>query len=173
MTPEELAALIRDVPDFPRAGILFKDITPLLGHADAFACAVDHMVARVKPYQPEALVGIESRGFLFAAGMAAVMRVPLQLARKSGKLPYRTVTVTYALQYGTDRIEMHVDAIRPNCRYAIVDDLIATGGTAAAAAELIAAQGGVVACLMFAIELTSLVDASRVARWPMVSLIRC
>jgi adenine phosphoribosyltransferase len=168
----ELRALIRDVPDFPRPGVLFKDITPLLGHGDAFACAVEYLVARVTPHRPDALVGIESRGFLFAAGMSALMRIPLQLVRKTGKLPYRTVAVSYALEYGTDQVEMHIDAVERGRRYAVVDDLLATGGTALASAQLIEGQGGVVACLAFVIELAFLKGPARLGARAVEALIR-
>lgn len=156
MATEVLAGLIRDVADFPRPGIVFKDITPLLADADGFALAVRELERRIAPYAADALVAIEARGFLFGAALAVRMGLPLQLARKPGKLPADTVEVGYALEYGQDRLEMHEDAIVAGKRYAVVDDLIATGGTAAAVCRLIAEHGGVVACCGFLIELAFL-----------------
>ncbi|HUS67986.1 MAG TPA: adenine phosphoribosyltransferase [Kofleriaceae bacterium] len=152
----ELKGIIRDVPDFPKPGILFKDITPLVAHPRGFRTAVELLAARAREVGADGLVAIESRGFLFGAGMAVALGVPLQLARKAGKLPYRTVGMSYDLEYGSARIEMHVDAIERGRRYVIVDDLIATGGTAAATAQLIEGAGGQVASCLFVIELAFL-----------------
>src|SRR5690606_13587719 len=137
MKLEQLATLIRDVPDFPKPGIVFKDITPLLADALGFAAVTEELRQRIAPARPDAIVGIESRGFIFGAALAQSMGLPLQLVRKSGKLPYRTVVQSYELEYGTDTIEMHVDAVEAGKRYAVVDDLIATGGTARATCGLI------------------------------------
>jgi adenine phosphoribosyltransferase len=161
MSITELKDLIRDVPDFPKPGILFKDITPLLAHPRGMHACTEALAAIVLDAGAAELVGIESRGFIFASAIAAVKQMPLQLVRKPGKLPYSKVGVDYELEYGTDRLELHSDAIVPGRRYAIIDDLLATGGTAAASAALIEGQGGVVACLAFVIELSALPGRSR------------
>jgi adenine phosphoribosyltransferase len=171
MKLEQLGTLIRDVPDFPRPGIVFKDITPLLADAVGFAAATEELRQRVAPSRPDAIVGIESRGFIFGAALAQSMGLPLQLVRKSGKLPYRTVVQSYELEYGTDTIEMHVDAVEAGKRYAVVDDLIATGGTARATCDLIAGQGGSIAMCAFVIELSFLPGRSRLEAWPVESLL--
>src|SRR5688500_11622731 len=119
----ELAAAIRDVPDFPRPGILFKDITPLLAEPRAFHTIVEMMAERVDGRGAQGIVAIESRGFLFGAALATRLSLPLQLVRKPGKLPYQTVSVSYELEYGSDRVEIHVDAIKEGAAYAVVDDL--------------------------------------------------
>ena len=152
----DLTQHIRDVPDFPTPGILFRDITPLLQHPAAFRFAVDQMSERFADAGFDAIVGIESRGFLFAAPLAYKLGIPLVPARKQGKLPYETNSVSYELEYGTDSIEVHVDAVRPGDRVLIVDDLIATGGTLAATVELIERIGGSVAGVGVVIELSDL-----------------
>ena len=153
MTVEELQQLIRDVPDFPKPGIVFKDITPLLAHPEGFSRTVELLAERVQNYEPEGIIAIESRGFIFGTALALRLDKPLLLVRKRGKLPYDTVGQSYDLEYGTDHIEIHSDSVRPDGRYAIVDDLIATGGTAAATAELIEKQGAEIVCFGFVIEL--------------------
>jgi adenine phosphoribosyltransferase len=150
----DLARLIRDVPDFPKPGILFKDITPLLADPAGLAEAVRAMAARTA--RPEAVVAIESRGFVFGTALALHWKVSLVPARKFGKLPGRTVTETYALEYGEDRIQLQADALRLGMRVVIVDDLIATGGTAAAVARLCERLGARVEALLFVIELVGL-----------------
>ena len=152
----DLTQHIRDVPDFPTPGILFRDITPLLQHPAAFRFAVDQMAERFADTSFDAIVGIESRGFLFASPLAYKLGIPLVPARKQGKLPYETNSVSYELEYGTDSIEVHVDAVRPGDRVLIVDDLIATGGTLAATVELIERIGGSVAGVGVVIELSDL-----------------
>tara|TARA_R110002096_G_scaffold77896_1_gene183105 strand:- start:1462 stop:1983 length:522 start_codon:yes stop_codon:yes gene_type:complete len=161
MSISELKDLIRDVPDFPKPGILFKDITPLLAHPRGMRACTEALAALIAESGAEELVGIESRGFIFAAAIAAMREMPLQLVRKPGKLPYSKVGVDYELEYGTDRVELHSDAIVAGRHYAIIDDLLATGGTAAATAALIEGQGGVVACAAFVIELTDLPGRAR------------
>ena len=168
----ELSERIRDVPDFPKPGILFKDITPLLADPAAFSQAVDLLAGRLAEHETQGIVAIESRGFLFGAPIAQRLSVPLQLVRKPGKLPYDKVGQSYSLEYGTDRVEIHVDAIRAGARYAIVDDLIATGGTAAATVELVKQQGGVVACCGFVIELVALGGRDKLAGAEVVSLLQ-
>ncbi|MCU1279454.1 MAG: Adenine phosphoribosyltransferase, partial [bacterium] len=127
---------IRDVPDFPKPGILFKDVTPLLGDGPAFRIVTDLLAERVGQKKPELVVGIESRGFIFGAALAERLGVGFVPVRKPGKLPYKTTRETYALEYGTDALEMHEDAVEKR-RCLIVDDLLATGGTAAATARLV------------------------------------
>jgi adenine phosphoribosyltransferase len=166
ITNESLTRLIRDVPDFPKPGIVFKDITPLLADAAGFRKCIDLLAERVIPHRPESLVGIESRGFIFAAALAMRLELGIELVRKKGKLPYKTTQHHYDLEYGTDTIEMHTDAVRKGRRYAIIDDVIATGGTARAAADLIERQGGQVACFAFLIELGFLGGVARLGSQP-------
>lgn len=172
MTLDQVRGLIRDVPDFPRAGIVFKDITPLLAHARAFQHTVDMLHDRLVSRGVESLLAIESRGFIFAAPLAARMGVPLHLIRKAGKLPHDTVSVTYELEYGSDSLEMHVDAVEPGKRCAIVDDVIATGGSARAAAHLVEGNGGNLVCCAFVIELVFLDGRSKLGDRAIESLIR-
>ena len=150
----DLSRYVRDVPDFPRKGILFKDITPLLSDPVALAGAVRALAARVE--RPDAVVAIESRGFVFGTGLALHWGVPLVPARKFGKLPGATVRAVYSLEYGEDTLELHRDALRAGQRVAIVDDLLATGGTAAATASLVEALEAKVSALLFVIELKGL-----------------
>jgi adenine phosphoribosyltransferase len=172
MSIDAIKAVIRDIPDFPRPGILFKDITPLLGDAALFASAVELLCQRIRSHEPHGIVAIESRGFIFGAAVAHALGLPLELARKPGKLPYRKVGVSYDLEYGSDRIELHADAIEDGRSYAVVDDLIATGGTASATAELIELQKGRVACCAFVIELSFLEGVKRLGARPIESLVR-
>lgn len=148
--------LIRDIPDFPKPGILFKDIVPVLQHPDAFRQVIHEMVVATGDLRPDVVVGIESRGFIFGAPIALEMNLPFSLVRKLGKLPYQTVSEEYALEYGTNTVEMHTDAIAPGQRVLVVDDLLATGGTALASARLIEKVGGVIAGFGFLVELTFL-----------------
>jgi adenine phosphoribosyltransferase len=148
--------LIRDVPDFPAPGILFRDITPVLRDPSALREVVDSMVECVRPMKPDVIVGIESRGFILGAPVALELGVGFVPVRKAGKLPAETIKAEYALEYGTNVVEVHKDAVEPGMRVAIVDDLLATGGTARAAIELVEELGGVVAGISFLIELTFL-----------------
>jgi len=157
----ELRELIRDVPDFPRRGVVFKDITPLLLDPAGLADCVRHLAARVD--RPGAVVAIESRGFIFGTALALHWGVPFVPARKFGKLPGRTVREVYSLEYGEDTLEIHTDALTPGSRVVIVDDLLATGGTAAATARLIAQLGAEVSALLFVIELRGLGGRARLA----------
>jgi adenine phosphoribosyltransferase len=149
----EIAQYIRDIPDFPKPGIVFKDITPLLASGPAFQRTTDLLAERVARHRPQALIGIESRGFIFGAALAVRLGIGLLPVRKPGKLPYRCRRVDYALEYGTDALEMHEDAVQSGMRLVVVDDLLATGGTAAATVRLCEEQGGVVAALAFVVEL--------------------
>jgi adenine phosphoribosyltransferase len=155
-----ITSRIRDVPDFPKPGILFKDVTPLLGDGPAFRIVTDLLAERVGANKPELIVGIESRGFIFGAALAERLGVGFVPVRKPGKLPYKTTRETYALEYGTDALEMHEDAVDQR-RCLIVDDLLATGGTAAATARLVERQGGRVDGFAFVIELDFLNGRSR------------
>jgi len=157
----DLRSHIRDVPDFPRRGVLFKDITPLLLDPAAMADAVAQLAARAPA--ADAVVAIESRGFVFGTALALKLAVPLIPARKFGKLPGRTARRVYSLEYGEDTLEIHADALQAGRRAVIVDDLLATGGTAAAAAELVEELGAQVAALLFVIELRGLGGRTRLA----------
>ena len=150
----DLKSYIRDVPDFPRKGVVFKDITPLIAAPAAFAEAIRQMAARVA--KPEAVVAIESRGFIFGAPLASLWGVPFVPARKFGKLPGRTVRQVYSLEYGEDTLELHADALKAGWEVVVVDDLLATGGTAAATIGLVRQLGARVRAALFAIELDGL-----------------
>ena len=167
----DLKEYIRDIPDFPKPGIIFKDITPLLGEPKALKYAVDQIAALCSPHDVDTIVSIESRGFLFAAPLAYSMCKPLVPVRKKGKLPYDTHSVTYDLEYGTDTVEVHTDAISQGQNVIILDDLLATGGTMAAAAELVEQTGGKVTGLAVLIELTDLNGRERLKGYDVMSLI--
>ena len=162
MSAAELKKLIRDIPDFPQPGILFRDITPLLSDAQGLASVIDQMA---EPWlgQVDRVLGIESRGFIIGAPVAYRLGVGLTIARKPGKLPHETVTVDYALEYGTASLHMHVDSFAPATRVLIVDDLLATGGTAVAATSLVHKVGGTVVGCAFVIELKALGGRQRLA----------
>lgn len=153
MTNLLAASLVRDIPDFPQSGILFKDITPVLGSPEAFREVINRLAEHAAFLQPDLIAGIESRGFLFGAPVALALGVGFVPIRKAGKLPSATEREEYALEYGTAIVEIHRDAVLPGRRVLIVDDLLATGGTAAAAARLVEKLGGTVAGLSFLIEL--------------------
>ena len=163
-------ALVRDVPDFPKPGILFKDITPILEDAAALREVVDLLAQDARDKGAEIIVGIESRGFLFGAPMAYAMELPFTMARKVGKLPYERISEEYALEYGTNTVEMHVDAVRPGTRVYIVDDLLATGGTAGAARRLVERLGGVVCGFGCLIELSFLEGRKALPDLPITAL---
>ncbi len=171
MTPAELKALIVDVPDFPKPGIVFKDITPLLENPAAFRAAIEQLAQRCEELHADSILAIESRGFIFGAALAQRLGLPLELVRKRGKLPRRSLSVSYALEYGIDHLEIHADALKRGGRYLIVDDVIATGGTAAAVVDLVTQQGGVIAACVFLIELTFLPGRARLGGQEIVSLI--
>ena len=167
-----LSDYIRAIPDFPSEGILFRDITPLLHDPGAFRRAVDLLTERFSDTGFDMVVGIESRGFVFAAPIAYNLGVPLIPFRKRGKLPFDTVSVGYELEYGTDAMEVHVDAIGEGQRVLIVDDLIATGGTLAAATELVEKTGGEVAGIGALIELVDLDGRAALGGYRVESLLR-
>jgi adenine phosphoribosyltransferase len=162
---------IRAVADFPKPGILFRDITPLLGHPDAFAAGIELMTEAVRDLQIESIVAIESRGFLFGAPLALALGASLVPVRKPGKLPHSKRRVEYALEYGTDALEMHDDAIRTGARVLIVDDVIATGGTALAAAELVKQAGGDPVGYGFFIELAFLEGRTKLEPLPVRAVV--
>ena len=147
---------IRDVPDFPKEGIIFKDITTLISNGDAFKYAVDKMIEPFKEENIDRIIGIESRGFLFGGAMAYILGTGVNIARKPGKLPWKTIREEYSLEYGTNALETHMDAVKDGEKILIVDDLLATGGTALAVAKLVERLGGSVVGISFLIELTFL-----------------
>jgi adenine phosphoribosyltransferase len=168
---ELLRARVRDVPDFPKPGILFRDLTPLMGDGAALATCVALLAERVAVHRPDVVVAVESRGFIFGAPVAAALGVGFAPVRKPGKLPHTKVSRTYALEYGTDALEMHADAVRPDARVVIIDDLLATGGTAAATIELVREQGAEVVAAAFVIELALLTGRRRLPGVPVDALI--
>lgn len=151
-----LRRAIRDIPDFPKPGIIFKDITPLLGNGQLFSKTIDLLAERYRGQKIDTVLGIESRGFIVGSALAYRLGAGFCIVRKPGKLPYETHRASYELEYGTDSLEIHTDAIRPQARVIIADDLIATGGTAAATAQLVSKLGGVVVECAFVIELAFL-----------------
>jgi adenine phosphoribosyltransferase len=163
---------IRDIPDFPKPGIVFKDITPVLADPAVFNLCLDETAARFSSVQLDAIVGIEARGFIFGAALAARMRKAFVPARKPGKLPAAKHRIDYQLEYGSDALEMHQDAIKPGDHVLIVDDLLATGGTAWAACELVRALGGQVIGASFVVELTFLSGRKRLPSVDVFSLVQ-
>ncbi|MCB0416253.1 MAG: adenine phosphoribosyltransferase [Bdellovibrionales bacterium] len=168
---DELRSAVRDIPDFPKPGILFKDITPLLQDARLFAQAIDLMAERVAPRRPTQVVAIESRGFLFGAPLAVKLGAGLVIVRKPNKLPFKTQKLEYALEYGTDTLEMHVDALKADDRVVIVDDLLATGGTALATAQLVEKIGARVGALVFFSELAFLNGREKLSGYTVETLV--
>ena len=156
MTPDDLKAFVRNVPDFPKPGILFRDITTLIGHGAGFAASIAMLAARAEALGAEAIAGMEARGFIFGASVAARLGLPFIPVRKPGKLPVPVLGIDYALEYGTDRLEVDPTAIAPAQRVLILDDLIATGGTALAAAALLRGAGAQVDHALFVVDLPDL-----------------
>ena len=152
----DLKAKIRDVPDFPTDGIVFKDITPLVADPESFRATIDQLAGWAQPRNPDIILGAEARGFIFGGALAYTLGCGFVPARKPGKLPWETVQATYELEYGSDTLEMHRDAIGAGARVIVLDDVLATGGTAKAKIDLVERQGGVVAGALFVIELTFL-----------------
>jgi len=169
---ERLRQVIRDIPDFPKKGVVFKDITTLLRDAEAFSQSIDLLSSALLGRNYDALVGIESRGFIFASSLAYKLGKGLIPVRKPGKLPAQTVQVSYQLEYGTDSLEMHADAIERGQRVIIVDDVLATGGTARAVAELVEKVGGKVDALGFLVELDFLNGRRKLSDYEVLSILR-
>jgi adenine phosphoribosyltransferase len=172
MAPINLSDLIRNIPNFPLPGIQFKDITTLLSDGPAFKLVIDTLVKRYSGRQINAVVGIESRGFIFSAPLAYQLGIGLIPIRKPGKLPSATYQVEYDLEYGSNKLEIHQDAFQPGARVLIVDDLLATGGTVAAACSLIEQVGGVVEEAAFIVELAFLKGREKLSRYPIYSMIQ-
>ena len=170
--PDRLKSLIRDVPDFPKPGIVFKDITPLLGDPCGLSLAVELMANQWRDDRPDLVIGTESRGFIFGTAIAQSLSCGFIPIRKPGKLPAETIAVKYELEYGTDEVQIHVDAIKPGQRVLMVDDLIATGGTMKAACELVKKVGGEIMGVTVMIELLDLGGREAVAPAPVHSLLR-
>ncbi len=169
---EAIRAKIRDVPDFPKKGIVFKDITPAIGDREVFKLIVDSLAERWRGERIDKVVGIESRGFIFGAPLAYAIGAGFSIVRKPGKLPYKTHRETYALEYGEDSLEVHVDAVAPGERALVVDDLLATGGTASAVGRLVERQGGIVVGFSFVVELGFLNGAKKLGPGKVHALVR-
>ncbi len=169
---EKLKAAIRDIPDFPKKGIIFKDITPVLKDAELFSLLIDELKRPFLKEKIDKVVGIESRGFIIGGVLAKELKAGFIPLRKPGKLPYKTYSAEYELEYGMDKIEMHVDAISNGDRVLIVDDVIATGGTAKASAELVEKAGGKIIGIEFFIELEFLGGREKIKDYNVISLIK-
>lgn len=167
----DLRDRIRDVPDFPTEGVVFKDIMPLIADREYFADAIDQLADWVRPRKPDLILGAEARGFIFGAALAYAVEAGFIAARKPGKLPRETVEATYALEYGTDSLQVHRDAISPGSRVIVLDDVLATGGTAKAKVELVEGLGGQVVGVVFVLELTFLHGRDRLDGYDVHSLI--
>ena len=167
----DLKACIRNIPDFPKPGIIFRDITTLLGNPAALAYTIDTMATQVRDLQPQYIVGMESRGFIFGAALAYKLGIGFIPVRKPGKLPGEIQAIEYTLEYGTDRLEIHKDAAPPGSRVLIVDDLIATGGTAVATAQLLQQINTNLVGCAFLIELDTLNGRSKLPNVPIISLV--
>jgi adenine phosphoribosyltransferase len=166
-----LRSRIREIPDFPRPGILFKDITPLMADPQALELAVQGLAERAEPLQVDCVLAAEARGFLLGPAIALRLGAGFVLARKPGKLPHRTIAAEYELEYGSDRLELHADALAPGARVLVHDDLLATGGTARALCELVQRSGGTVAGCGFLVELSFLGGRERLAPYEAHSLL--
>ena len=171
-TTSWLTDLIRDIPDYPKPGVTFRDITPLLGDAEGFQRSIDELVERFADVAVDRVLGIEARGFIIAAPLAYRIGAGFVPVRKAGKLPWAVAREEYELEYGTDKLEIHRDGIRPGERILIIDDVLATGGTARAAGRLVEALGGVVAGMGFVIELEPLGGRATLGERQVESLVR-
>ncbi|MCB1194948.1 adenine phosphoribosyltransferase [bacterium] len=169
---DALKELIRDIPDFPRKGIVFKDITPLLQDADGFNTVIRELYKRYKNTPIDYVAGIESRGFIIGAALAYKLRTGFTIIRKKGKLPYKTLSARYDLEYGSDELEMHIDAVGGNDRILLVDDLLATGGTLQAVAKMITDTGACIVDIAVVIELTFLNGREKLHPYPVHSLLQ-
>jgi adenine phosphoribosyltransferase len=173
VTAADLAKAIRTVPDFPKPGIQFKDITPVLGDARLFAGCIDLLTANFPPGSVEAIVGIDARGFILAGASAYKLQCAFVPIRKKGKLPYHTYEQSYDLEYGSNTVAIHVDAVKPGSRVVLIDDLLATGGTAAAAVALLQKIGAQVLEVTFLVELGFLHGRDKLSGLPVRSLVLC
>src|SRR6516225_1292037 len=171
VTPQQIAAAVRNVPDFPQLGIQFKDITPVLANPRLFAGAIELLTEKFQPGSVDAVVGIDARGFIFAAAAALKLQAGFVPVRKKGKLPYQTHEQAYALEYGSATIAMHVDALKPGARVLLIDDLLATGGTAAAAVALVQKLGAEILEIAFLIELSFLEGRGKLKGLPVRSIV--
>jgi len=169
---KKLKSKIRDIPDFPVKGVLFRDITTLLKDIDAFNESIERMAEIIKEKKVDKIIGIEARGFIFAAPIAYKLKVPLNLIRKPGKLPAETVSESYKLEYGENTVEIHKDAITKGDKVVICDDLLATGGTAKASAQLVTRLGGEVVSILFLIELTDLKGRDKLKDYAVDTIIK-
>src|SRR5512140_4034617 len=170
-TPADIESAIRNIPDFPKPGIQFKDITPVLADARLFSGSIDLLTDGFKPGSVDAVVGIDARGFIFAAAAAVKLQAGFIPVRKKGKLPYQTHEQQYDLEYGTATVAVHVDALKPGSRVLLIDDLLATGGTAAAAAALVQKLGAHILEISFLIELSFLSGRQKLSQYPVRSLV--
>jgi len=171
ITPKEIESAIRNVADFPKPGIQFKDITPLLADARLFAGTIDLLTEHYKPGSVDAIVGIDARGFIFAAAAAMKLQAGFVPVRKKGKLPFKTHEQDYALEYGSATVAMHIDALKPGARVLLIDDLLATGGTAAAAAALVSKLNAKILEISFLIELKFLNGREKLKGYPVRSVV--
>jgi len=169
--PADIERAIRNIPDFPKAGIQFKDITPVLADARLFSGCIDLLTEHFKPGMVDAVVGIDARGFIFAAAAAIKLQAGFVPVRKKGKLPYQTHEEEYELEYGTATVAVHVDALKPGNRVLLIDDLLATGGTAAAAAALVQRLGAQILQISFLIELSFLGGRQKLKDYPLHSVV--
>jgi len=168
---EGLKECIRSIPDFPKKGIVFRDITTLIGNGDAFKQVIDVLVERYQGQGIESIICVESRGFIFGSALAYALGAAVVPVRKKGKLPYKTVSATYELEYGTDTLEMHEDAVKSGSKVLIVDDLLATGGTTKAVLDLMSRSGAKVQEIAFVIELAFLNGRSKLEGYPIFSIV--
>jgi adenine phosphoribosyltransferase len=171
-TNADLAGRIRDIPDFPKRGIVFKDIMPLLADPESLRETVERLAEFAEPRRPDLILGAEARGFILGAALAYRLGCGFVAARKPGKLPWRTISAKYALEYGFDALELHADAIKPGARVLVHDDLLATGGTARAKVDLVEQLGGTVVGLAFVIELQFLNGREKLAGYDVFSLVQ-
>src|SRR5689334_22867531 len=171
VTSVQIEKAIRNIPDFPKPGIQFKDITPVLADARLFSASIDLLTADFQAGMVDAVVGIDARGFIFAAAAALKLKAGFIPVRKKGKLPYQTHEEEYQLEYGTATVAVHVDALKPGSRVLLIDDLLATGGTAAAAAALVQKLGARILQISFLIELSFLMGRDKLKQYPVSSLI--
>ncbi len=169
---DDLKAIIRDIPDFPKKGVIFKDVTTLLKEGERFKEAIDEISDRYLNKRIDVVVSVEARGFIIGSAIAYKLRAGIVPIRKEGKLPWHTLRATYELEYGTDTLEIHQDAIKPGERVLIVDDLLATGGTAGAVVDLVERLEGKIIEIAFLIELTFLKGRKQIKDYPVFSLIK-